>query len=151
MNAFLSSPRPRRQMGVSLLEFIGFIGLAAVVLAGALALYNSARAGADATELTRSVAGVVASLRSAAGVAQARDLNLGAITPPLGWRPVEPAVWAHGRARLSFANHGNGTFSLALTGISDQAVVKQLVGKPLAGRDAAPAGEDGVVWADISF
>lgn len=71
-----SKPNQVKQAGVTILEFIAFIGLAAVVLAGALGLYRTANQGASINTVIATANGLVASARQAGAGA---TVNWGAL------------------------------------------------------------------------
>ncbi len=77
----------RHQAGVTILEFIAFIGLAALVIAGALALYQTANSGAKSKEIQEVANGLVATIRSTAAsqAKTAAGITTSMITIPSGW------------------------------------------------------------------
>lgn len=79
----------RRQAGVTILEFIAFIGLAALVIAGALGLYNSASTGSSANDVIQAANGMVATLRQTYATSSVSDWRTAAnsvsSSVPNGW------------------------------------------------------------------
>lgn len=56
--------KPGRSCGVTIIEFMAFLGLAAVVIAGIFAIYGSTRNSATVSDLTTTANSIVMSLRA---------------------------------------------------------------------------------------
>ena len=145
-----SNPRTHRQTGVTILEFIAFIGLAALVIAGALMLYNAANAGAKAKDFTVATTAIALAAKQAGIDGSANAVTAALISAPSGWVPSGNG-WGYANATLAFTNNNNGTFTLKLSGVSNADVAKQLVGKAVFGVVGVANGSAGVDWAAISF
>ena len=75
------------QAGVTILEFIAFIGLAAIVIAGALGLYSNASTTQRAQEITRAATGLLSTARAAYATSNVSNWALAAqnVSAPTGW------------------------------------------------------------------
>ena len=144
------SRRTPRQTGVTILEFIAFIGLAALVIAGALMLYNAANAGAKAKDFTVATTAIALAAKQAATDGGPNAVTAALISAPSGWLR-SGSGWGYANATLAFTNNNDGTFTLKLSGVSNADVAKQLVGKAVFGVVGVANGSAGVDWAAISF
>lgn len=150
----------RHQAGVTILEFIAFIGLAALVIAGALSLYGSGSAGAAANDVVSTANGVVATLRATypngVTVALTKD-NLNIAGAPAGWTVDSAAATPKiikGARSITLAN-GVGTFDLTINA-GDNNLCKQInaSNQPVGGKTAktgACNGNDNLVYEKISL
>ena len=124
----------RRQAGVTILEFIAFIGLAALVIAGALGLYNSASSGAKSNDLLTATTSVATSIRSVAAGASGNPAVLNTqFTLPAGWAlgGANTTITRQGNT-IVWTNSANGTFTLVLTAQSAEST-RPLVNKSING------------------
>jgi len=144
--------RVKLQAGVTILEFIAFIGLAALVIAGALGLYSTANTGASNQSYVEGVTGIVTSVRQlAAGNSAPADLLLSQVQTPKGWT-LNGDTMTHTKtgATVSMANAATVAegFTLTFGGNSDdaQAARKALVGKDLGGGAATSATSQQIRW-----
>lgn len=142
--------RIHRQTGVTILEFIAFIGLAALVIAGALMLYNAANAGAKAKDFTVAITAIALAAKQAATHGSAGAVTAASLSAPSGWEP-SGSGWSYANATLAFTNNNDNTFTLKLSGLSNADVAKQLVGKAVFGVAGVANGPAGVDWVAISF
>ncbi|WP_219723807.1 type 4 pilus major pilin [Burkholderia sp. WAC0059] len=80
----------RRQRGATLLEGIAFLGIAAIILIGALALFTNAFRGAQGNQLTEEVNGLQAAIRKVYEPGAGMETNLEAGTSGLIQAGVVP-------------------------------------------------------------
>lgn len=133
----------RRQAGVTILEFIAFIGLAALVIAGALGLYNSASSGASSNEIVQVANGIVQTLRqtyasnppgSNPGVPpttwQAAAVNVAA---PQGWTAfTDGGLTRKGNQTITVTSVGNNAMQLVIS-VDKQKICQSLLGATIGG------------------
>lgn len=154
------------QAGVTLLEFIAFIGLVALVLAGSLAMYSSASAGASASDLAVTANGIVLSMRTTfprgLGTAQYTPANLNAAGAPAGWGrwatepgAAGPSLQRGARKFTVTANAGGGTFNLIIDA-GDNGLCKRILastpsvgGSPVGGTPCVSSAQ--LIYPNISL
>ena len=139
----------RRQAGVTILEFIAFIGLAALVIAGALGLYQTANTGASNSDFVQGVAGIITSLRQVGAGADGANVRAASITVPTGWS-LAGQTFTHRKstATVTLATPTNANFTLNLAGQSTeaQAVRRGIAGKKFGNVTCSDTSCPAILW-----
>ena len=143
----------RRQAGVTILEFIAFIGLAALVIAGALGLYSSANSGAQANDLFQAASGIATTVRQVAA---------GGTIPPVGSSISAPTGWTTttNLSPMTYTKTGSASTKIVLTlstnnykielTAADQKTAEQVTGKTI-GTKAGTRANSVVTWTGIEY
>lgn len=150
MNNRLAVRPARGQFGVTILEFIAFIGLAALVIAGALMLYNSGSSGARAKEFFQGLNSLALGAKQMAAGGNAQNVPASAITPPASWQAANNG-WTYDGATITYTDNNDGSFSLEVSGLRSPDVAKQLTGKQIFQVAGLANGDSGVSWNRIRF
>ena len=143
----------RRQAGVTILEFIAFIGLAALVIAGALGLYSSANSGAQANDLFQMASGIATTVRQVAAGGTIPPVG-STISAPTGWRAAtttSPMTYTKdGSASTKIVlTLGTNNFTIALTA-ADTKSAEQVTGKTIGTKSGTRQGSV-VTWTAIEY
>ena len=108
----------RQQLGVTILEFIAFIGLAALVIAGALSLYGSGVDSAKVQEMRQVAAAIATQVRQKAAAAGSYStVSMAGIQPPAGWEHNSAKSNIHKNTEdgYNFTFEGVGATQVTLT------------------------------------
>ncbi|MEY3201056.1 MAG: hypothetical protein RIR70_606 [Pseudomonadota bacterium] len=140
----------KRQLGVTILEFIAFVGLAALVIAGALMLYNIGNTGAKATEFLTGLHSLAMGARQLGQATNGQNVSAASISPPALWQPAGSG-WTYDGATIVFTNNNDGSFSLQVSGLRSTELAQQLEGKSIFQVIGQTSGSYGVSWNTIKF
>ncbi|MEY3202585.1 MAG: hypothetical protein RIR70_2135 [Pseudomonadota bacterium] len=147
-----------RQAGVTILEFIAFIGLAALVIAGALSLYNTASKGNMSQEVFKTASAVATAARQVASGTSGGGAAATAIPAPTGWAANTPNATTvtftkTGATPTTTIKYTGGAsvdnFDLQIT--ADIDVMRQMSGKTIMGVACSLSGTANVNCNNIPY
>lgn len=133
--------------GVTLLEFLAYIGLVALLLAGVLGFYSMSRQSAVGVDALQTANSIVSALRAVNAQQTTPDWvgSARALKPPAGW-----GVWSAGGANLTsmkksgvtisirqVAGNPNATIEFSTT---EEAICLKLAQGTVGGQPATPNG-----------
>ena len=143
----------RRQAGVTILEFIAFIGLAALVIAGALGLYTTANTGSQANDLFQSVNGIATATRQVAAGSTPSATTRDNVPAPKGWTKANNRYNKDGSngINIGLATTQNGfTISLNCTDASADAC-QQIGTKSIGNTSGVPGTSNNIIWSNVPY
>lgn len=142
--------RPARQGGVTILEFIAFIGLAALVIAGALMLYDAGSTGARVSDYRVGLNAVLLEAKHKVAESGGASFTPSAIKAPAAWKPSQSGNgWVFDGAPITLTQNGDGSFKLSITGLRNAELAKQLATQSLFQRPGVLNAPTSVEWDQI--
>lgn len=141
------------QRGTSLLELLGFLAVAALLIGGSLGLYQLSAQTARVDELHVALETTATRLKQYASGRDTADLpgTLGPVKPPNGWsRSGDSFVDSRDGCRINFVpNNALQVFAVGLLDCRDEALLDLVAKKKVAGSTGereVTTGSKQVVW-----
>jgi len=141
-----TQPKWIRQKAVTLMELIASVAIMAILVVGALTLYNSAQTGSNTTQLTRDLTGIMSSTKSLFagqfnyGTATLNTTLIAAKSVPTSWTTSSGTITHQLNGTVTITGKGTAGFEVALTTIPQAVCVKLLANNSNTGWDSVVVG-----------